>query len=84
MKPEDVKAGMYYRRRTPLPNNYGPPEIVKVLHEEVYPYGGSKPSVVFRYRTGEWPTRAESIGLYLFVQEFVGPLDWDTALKEFK
>ena len=75
----EVKAGCYYRRKDG--------QIVKVLHENVQPFSpfGMEPkSVVYRYREGEWPTPAEHMSYELFVEIHEGPLDWDTALKEFK
>ena len=75
----EVKAGFYYRRED------GP--IVKVLHENVKPFRSfveNQRSVVYRYREGGWPTPSEHMSYELFVEIHEGPLDWDTALKEFK
>lgn len=72
----EVKAGCYYRTHEG--------RVVKVLHEEVYWLGGTKPNVVYRYREGDWPTKAECVSLDLFIEAFEGPLGWDIALKEFK
>lgn len=83
----NISAGSYYRRMAD-------DAVVKVLHEEVYPYYCScgalsaecegNPVVVYRLREGEWPTRAECMEVEGFEANFEGPLDWDEALKEFK
>lgn len=85
----EIEAGFYYRR-------FLDKAVVKVLHTEVYPYhctcgalgvechGDDNAVVVYRMREGEYPTRAEFCLREDFPSLFEGPLDWDTALKEFR
>lgn len=87
----DVKAGDYYRRTEDG-------VIVKILHPEVFPHECSCGSlgwecfgdgndneevIVYRERNTE-PPRSRFIEKATFADNFEGPLDWDTALKEFK
>ena len=88
----EVEAGLYYRR-------IEDGDIVKVLHPKVFPHECScgalgwecfgdeddnQEVVVYRLREGKWPTRSYFAEAATFADSFEGPLDWDTALKEFK
>ena len=82
----EISAGNYYRRHVDG-------AIVKVLHPEVHPYhcycgspgvechDDDNAVIMYRMREG---TRSEFCLRQEFSSLFEGPLDWDTALKEFK